>query len=100
MTLVALFYLSILRMGGYFGEKEMKSSEANFNSNVFICDDLSEDELLIGSLIERLLSVVKFNTHEVGQMETFVLTPGGCLVMKIEVETNKNSTSILSLYYK
>ena len=81
MTLIALFYLNVLKMGGYFENNDgIPEEEIPISGEVLMSDCLSEEELLVGSIIERLLSVVKFNTHEVGQVERFSLTPGGCLV--------------------
>ena len=74
-TLITLFYLNLLKAGGYFHDLGSPMQETYQHSN------FSETEILVGSIIEKLLLVVKFNTHEVGQMESLDIYPSGCQVI-------------------
>ena len=73
-TLITTFYLNLLKAANYFKSYGSDPSEFYQYSN------FSPTELLVGSIIEKLLLVVKFNTHEVGQMESLNLFPNGCKV--------------------
>ena len=74
-TLITLFYVNLLKRGRYF--RDLGSPV----QDTYQYSGFSETELLVGSVIEKLLLVVKFNTHEVGQMESLDIYPSGCQVM-------------------
>ena len=74
-TLITIFYLNLLKAGGYFKDLGSPIKE-NYQYSEF-----SQTEILVGSIIEKLLLVVKFNTHEVGQMESLDIYPSGCQVL-------------------
>ncbi len=54
------FLLRCLKKLGYFGPTRMDIDPEN--------DNLSEDELFIGSLLNHFLEVLQFNSHEVAQV--------------------------------
>ena len=81
-TLITLFYLNLLKAGGYFQDAGSPDQE------MYQYSEFSETELLIGSIIEKLLLVAKFNTHEVGQMESLDIYPSGCQVTYIDEGKN------------
>lgn len=74
-TLITLFYLNLLKTAGYFHDYG-STAQTTYQYSGF-----SQAELLVGSTIEKLLLVVKFNTHEMGQVERLDIFPAGCKVV-------------------
>ena len=74
-TLITLFYLNLLKTAGYFHDHG-SPAQTTYQYSAF-----SQTELLVGAAIEKLLLVVKFNTHEVGQVERLDIFPAGCKVV-------------------
>lgn len=60
-AMFAVMFLRCLKKFGYFGPDRTDISPEN--------DDLSEDELFMGTLINHFLEVLQFNAHEVAQFE-------------------------------
>merc|ERR1719477_212825 len=53
----ALFFIRCLQKANYFGDKQSTDSQ------------LSQEELLVGSLMIHIMEVATMNSHEIGQME-------------------------------